>query len=94
MDPREELVYKVEELVSNWPTGGSYQVAEAILDAILPQITTVEELDTLPNETVLVGADGYAFRLEDGVLFAEDGAWHPPNALRESGPLTVVWRPS
>lgn len=65
--------------------------AEAIVDAVLPQVTTVDEVTALPHRTVLVSAEGEIFHW----------SWRMPMNLRlvaegmlESGPLTVVWQPS
>ena len=61
--------------------------AEAIVDAVLPQIHTVAELDALyqsaSRETVLVDSHGTTHRL--ATVSAE--------AVELHGPLTIVWRP-
>ena len=64
-----------------------YGQAQAVVDAILPQITTVEELDDLylsgDRRTVLIDSRGYPHRI--GLIAAE--------VVERYGPLTVVWRP-
>ena len=57
-----------------------------VLDAVLPQITTVAELEALPDRTLLVAADGFCLRWFD---FMTSGL----NLLADHGPLTVIWQP-
>lgn len=66
--------------------------AQAALDAILPQITTVDEFVALPHRTLLVSDAGQAT------------FWSPPTPedlrktaahwLAHAGVWTVVWQPS
>jgi hypothetical protein len=78
-----------------------YPSATVVLDAIEPQVTTVEELEALPVGTVLVTGRGLAITISDlpianpdvrgyrGMHFATRNA---DDALLD-GPLTVVWQP-
>lgn len=62
------------------------EIAAEIIDAILPQVTTVEELEALPDSSLLVTDDGYVLQ-----HFADQD---PDVILRAFGtPLTVVWQP-
>jgi hypothetical protein len=62
------------------------EVSRRILDAILPQVTTVEELEALPDSALLVTDDGYVLQhfadQYSGVILPAFGT-----------PLTVVWQP-
>ena len=60
-----------------------------VVDAILPQVTTVEELEALPGKSLLYGtASGSA----EWVVWQP--SWQDPQELLEMfGPLTVVWTP-
>jgi hypothetical protein len=94
---REELVNKVEDLVSNWPTGGSYQVAEAILDAILPQVGTVDELEALPVGSVL-GLGVYVWIILDSGAVAINGdgrlqAHYNRRSVLQNLGATLIWTP-
>jgi hypothetical protein len=60
-----------------------YEIAKAILDAILPLITTVEELEALPVGTKLIDSIGGTWTTHE--VFSH---------IKEHLPLTVVWRPS
>jgi hypothetical protein len=83
-----------------WPTHPR-DIATAILDAIMPQVTTVEELEALPIRAVLISRLGITW----GIYPLANGAvlLHPTNqktprfipevVLRDQGPLTVVWTP-
>lgn len=64
----------------NWLLGN----ARAVLDAVLPQVSTVAELEALhlPAQSVLVDTGGMALIAE---LVEEFDFRH--------GPLTVVWQP-
>jgi hypothetical protein len=78
------------------------RLANAILDAILPQVTTVEELEALDGDVVLVsesGATWRTYRLRSGTVLLSPGnqktpRFHPEVVLSDQGPLTVVWQPS
>jgi hypothetical protein len=63
-------------------------VASAILDAILPEVSTVEELEALPSYSVLISAGGTLFHRHSGPIVGLAGA-----AAAALMPLTVVWRP-
>lgn len=66
---------------------------DQLLDAILPQVTTIEELETLPVWSGVLDRHGDHWRRGD------DGAWwrngNPTLSgdLLGLGPLTVVWQP-
>lgn len=74
-------------------------VAEAVLDAILPVVTTVAELEALPNRTVVIDDRGNPWRRTDsdemGSFCWTSFVWGAAlsHSLAERGPLTVVWRP-
>lgn len=72
--------------------------ARVMLDAVLPQVATVEELDVLPVGSLLKADDGDVWQLSfhgGWDCLSEDGS----GGLRSSaqvvatGPLTVVWEP-
>jgi hypothetical protein len=63
--------------------------AREVLDVILPQVTTMEELAALPDGTKLVGPYGaIVARYDDDPTHLWE-YW-----LRFDGPLTIVWQPS
>jgi hypothetical protein len=98
---RYELIEKAaeqiwrEDMGSIWPlpmwssvsNQASYRrQAQAVLDALLPQVTTAEEFTARAQKgSVLMGPDGYCLRW--------DGRRDPSRLLEEYGPLMVVWQP-
>lgn len=63
------------------------EAARAVLDAILPQVTTVAELEALPSGSLLVTPNGEPVRH----LYAH---WQTERAWLETyGTLTLVWQP-
>lgn len=71
--------------------------AEAVVDALLPQVSTVEELEALDDRSVLVfEAPNYnlVLRFANGRLRADSWVGSFEQAIAELGPLTVVWSPS
>jgi len=103
---REQIVGKVANALCAYVTANAgtdldYQPEEftgeaaALLDVVLPQVTTVAELEALPMHTVLIGTDGYVYsprRNEFSCLTLETSA-NPEIVLDKFGPLTIVWRP-
>lgn len=97
---RAELVEKAAVVIANYldpvrekKRNGQYDEfdygqASAVVDALLPLMTTVEELDRMyetdDRRTVLMDTRGDAHRL----------AWVSAEVLELYGPLTIVWRPS
>lgn len=68
--------------------------AEAVLDAILPQVTTVAERAALPVGAVVrstAGTIAARFDAERGVVF---GMSQPFSWATLQLPLTVLWQPS
>lgn len=70
--------------------------AQMVLDAILPRVTTVKELEALPELSALVfqgGPFSLLVRVNHGRLRGElwVGSFH--QAIAELGELTVVWQP-
>jgi hypothetical protein len=75
--------------------GSNIDCATAVLDAVLPQITTAEQLEALPSPVVVVDAFERAWQKHRGLT-----AWWPTVGLVQTseeliarGPLTVVWQP-
>lgn len=67
-------------------------VARAVLDAILPQVTTVAELEALSMGSRLVDANGDVYRPSgSGLILSESGTLI--RIERALTPLTVVWQP-
>jgi hypothetical protein len=70
-------------------------IAESVLDAILPQVTTVEELEALPGALVV---DGGNRKWEVGHYYLtsidkrQDLLRHY-EAVEVLAPLTIVWQP-
>ncbi len=69
--------------------------ARAMLDAILPQVTTVAELEALALGSIVVSYNGYPFErgLDDGMCL--NGEYQ--GTVGQFGsffPLTVVWQPA
>lgn len=78
------------------------RVAHRLLDAILPQVTTVEELEALPVGSKGVSADGTLqekYSPRSNAMMTT--AWRSTNGARHQaarsvlrhGPLMVVWQP-
>lgn len=78
------------------------ELSRRILDAILPQVETVEELEALPIGTSLLRTDETGAGLYDWCTDGRSGKprlWTgqypiPASALADYLPLTVVWSPS
>jgi hypothetical protein len=77
--------------------------ARAILDAVLPQLSTVAELETLPQAAVLIGKDGMAITVGLGGKDMETvrcyryangrREYSARRVMHEYSALTVVWQP-
>lgn len=68
--------------------------ARAVLDAVLPQVSTVEELEALPDRVVVLDAEGCPFRRRGADWYwpgSDD--WYSVDEVAGCAPLTVVWRP-
>jgi len=114
MNHREQMIERVVAVMltpyieeDRTPHDLDYELAKAILAAILPQVGTVEELEALPVGTTLLGSDGSAWdarwtRRYDGTGYLEFRYFvnfagfeiRAEQLLNDIGPLTVVWRPS
>lgn len=74
------------------------EVADAVLDAVLPQVSTVAELASLPLGTKLLAANGSVWwRVYDFEWWRTESDSYDhqsANLLGNRGPLTVVWSPS
>ena len=108
---REQMVETAAGIVSCWQDKGRVDDidrdgARELLDAILPQVTTVEELEALHIATkLIVGRNGAVvsimrrFEFEGGGRYYAVGhggtiEWDAATLLKYAdGPLTVVWRP-
>lgn len=70
-----------------------------IVDAVLPQITTVEELEALPSGAKVLDASGEVWRVVRWpyqTLFYSTVATlgvHEAAEIVARGPLTIVWQP-
>lgn len=60
--------------------------ARAVLDAILPQVSTVEDLEALPDRAVLLGRNGFIWSIRKGQC-------SPLFMLKDYGPFTLVYQP-
>lgn len=95
---REQMVEKARTLLrglnggmchlfDNQPCKHCDAAADAMLDALLPQVTTVEELGKTPGVDLLVSPDG---------ICAPASSWWSMVPMRDAVipfPLTVVWQP-
>ena len=83
---RQRLIDKATDVVKAHQGRVTYaRVAEAVLDAVMPQITTADDLRALPYETLLVDFDGGAPARWTEHTDADD--------LMRHGPMVVVWQP-
>lgn len=73
----------------------SEHVARAVLDAVLPQVTTAAELDALTLGTIVVSHNGYPFERAFGNAMSVGGepAGTTDGIAAQFAPLTVVWTP-
>jgi hypothetical protein len=84
---REEMIKKATEVLHvHRDDEFEPYVSEMILDAILPQVTTVEELRALPDDTLLINDSGSSFRWFSGERNEADIDWWIDRL-----PMTVVW---
>jgi hypothetical protein len=77
--------------------------AQAVLDAILPRVTTVAEIEALPAESLVMatrGARAYVFSVHAGIACSchwenddKHGGRSQSRHLASLAPLTVVWQP-
>jgi len=90
---------RMRDMIEDTAGVGTY-TATKILDAILPQVTTVEELDSLPGKAILLSTpagEGFLPVLllwVGGDLRYTDFGYVFEPGVREFlrlGPLTVVW---
>lgn len=88
---REQMVDKAAEAIRTWDDSPNIS-AEAVLNAILPQVTTVEELEALPDESVIVEEHGLSHQKVAG-LWCEAGSEMPGSSRTLLLPATVVWQP-
>lgn len=77
---------------------GYRERARVILDAILPQVSTVAELEALPNTALLKSITGEVWQksLPGWDCLSEDGTagLYSSEAVASRGPLTIVWSPA
>jgi hypothetical protein len=102
MASREQMVEKVWQSITAHNLD-AWAAAEDAVDAILPQVTTVAELEALPYGAVLVAAtgDAYTWLSSISVSINDEGhvSWDSAETLIEraeddaEGPMTVVWQP-
>ena len=103
---REQMVEKARDEISAWenecgcpiPGDLAESIGRSVLDAILPQISTVAELESLPWDSVVHGLPhgdvwqssgrGWDCLSEDGSA----GTYFSASVARQA-PLTVVWQP-
>ena len=102
---REQMIEKARLAILNRRGPGKHpgatKDAAAVVDALLPQVTTVEELEALPNGTSLLRTDETGAGLYDWCTGGRGGLpklWMdqysiPASSLAEYLPLTVVWQP-
>ena len=96
---REQQIEKVQRILYSDTTAIGPEILRAtplILDAILPQVTTVEEGAAVPWSAKLVSDDGLLFKVTiSGQLIglASRDRYDWQVALDNFGPLTVVWQP-
>lgn len=102
---REQLVGKARMAILNRRGPGKHpgatEDAAAMVDAILPQVTTVEELEALPVGAQVLDGAGVVWRTwrwNDNfeMFFYSSIASLGPFDVAEiatRGPLTVVWQP-
>lgn len=105
------MVEKARDEISAWdnecgcaiPGDLAESIGKSVLDAILPQVTTVAELEALPLGAKVLDQHGWIWekytarsrgRGELPAWRSTQGAYNMPNShLDRQGPLTVVWTP-
>lgn len=93
---REQMVSAAAEVMwdNNPEEVDTMTTARLVLDAVLPQVSTVAELEALPVGALVVASDGESWKLESGEwwehsrLVAASASY-----LATLTPLTVVWQP-
>lgn len=72
------------------------QIADAILKAgwrpPMREVSTVEELETLPDGAVMLDSGEKIWRWRDSRMWW-DNEWWEMNDVLECGPFRVVWEP-
>lgn len=75
---------------------GSVNLAEVLVDALLPQVNSVEELVALPAGSLLVAQSNSVFTWRCPILLLQGmttGYDYEPADILANGPMTVVWQP-
>jgi hypothetical protein len=98
---REQLIEKADAAIeSGWEKClTNRDEIELIIDAIFPQVSTVEELEALPVGAILISDGGQPImvapdpRAPDFRFVMGFEHFHAEAALNHLGPLTVVWWP-
>lgn len=108
---REQMIEKAAQVMCDAPNDSLPSFAQAatlrqiyrreaqmVVDAILPQVTTVDELAALPEGAVVIDGNGHAWRKVNALSRWCWGAWgyyteSSSAELVQFGPLTVVWQP-
>lgn len=96
---REQMIEKAAEAIADYydhPAESYEDDARRVVDALLPQVTTVEELEALPPRTVVVGVRGVTWVRGDRDHFPWVGTlWGSASShsVIESAPLLVAWQP-
>jgi hypothetical protein len=92
---REQMAREVIEVLIDEGFGGEdeLEVAGRILDAILPQVTTVEELEALPSDALLMSELGHFGRTHDWLYWKQAARASRVATCCGPTPLTVVWQP-
>lgn len=99
MSTREQLIQRAKEAMRPELGHDVRDIAASVVDALLPQITTAEQLDQLRDGTLLVGNDWtdsatpVVFRYETSFLYHLEANQDFAADVLRHGPLTVVWQP-
>lgn len=94
---REQMIEKATKVIydesGSVTESDSYDIACTVLDAILPQVATVAELEALPyGSVVLDGEFGVAYELTSSG-WCSPGDKQVENLDADDLPLTVVYQP-
>lgn len=93
------LERSIAQLLASQDGTAPADLAEQILDTVRPDLNTVQELDALPDNAVVVDGRGIVHQklkratrsIWSSVQIQEDST---PGTLLDSGPVTVVWSPA
>ena len=105
---RDKLVEQAAQALSDWDADlvmgaednplhdeNDLDAVRAVLNTVLPQVTTVAELEALPLGSIVVSHNGYPFErsFDNEMSVGGEFKGSVTDIVNTFAPLTVVWTP-